>query len=137
MADLMRRMDKMFVPLTWSETLNLTVQEMPSELAGTIGSEDPKQYVSATINSFPYGQNTVSSRYLRSFQPAKGSGLDSGYCRRIKAGPLNRRDGVLGMEPSTLHATVHTNIPSRNMEHGKATDTRLDLSAAFHEYAVD
>jgi hypothetical protein len=67
MADLMRRMDKMFVPLTWSETLNLTVQEMPSELAGTIGSEDPKQYVSATINSFPYGQNTVSSRYLRSF----------------------------------------------------------------------
>jgi len=44
---------------------------------------------------------------------------------------------VLGIQPSTLHTTVHTNIPSKNMEHGQGAVTHLDLSAAFHECAVD
>ena len=44
---------------------------------------------------------------------------------------------VIGLEPRTLYTSLHTNIPRRETAYGLGTDTHLDLSAAFHEYAVD
>jgi beta-glucanase (GH16 family) len=40
---------------------------------------------------------------------------------------------VIGRQPSTLYTTVHFG----KVAHGHGTDTHLDLSADFHEYAVD
>jgi hypothetical protein len=136
-GDMMRRMDKKFVPLTWSETLNFTVQEMPSELASTVGKEDPKQYIGATINSFPYAQKYGVFAMSAKLPAGKGIWPAFWLVPADKSWPpeIDVME-VLGFQPSTLYTTVHTNIPSKS-EHGKGTDTRLELSAAFHEYAVD
>jgi hypothetical protein len=34
-------------------------------------------------------------------------------------------------------SSLHRNIPGKETAYGLGTDTHLDLSAAFHEYAVD
>jgi len=137
-GDMMRRMDKKLVPLTWSETLNFTVQEMPSELAGTVGREDPKQYIGATINSFPFAQKYGVFAMSAKLPGGKGIWPAFWLVPADKTWPpeIDVME-VIGTEPSTLYTSVHTNIPSRETAHGQGTDTHLDLSAAFHEYAVD
>jgi hypothetical protein len=137
-GDMMRRMEKKFVPLAWSETLNFTVQEMPAELAGTVGKEDPKTYIGATINSFPFAQKY--GVFAMSAKLPRGKGIWPAFwlLPADKSWPpeIDVME-VIGAEPSTLYTSLHTNIPVRETALGKGTDTHLDLSAAFHEYAVD
>ena len=137
-GDMMRWMDKKFVPLTWSETLNFTVQEMPPELARTVGKEDPKQYISATISSFPFAQKYGVFAMSAKLPGGKGIWPAFWLLPADKSWPpeIDVME-VVGIEPSTLYTTLHTNIPSKETAHGQGTDTHLDLSAAFHEYAVD
>jgi hypothetical protein len=137
-GDMMLRMDKQFVPLTWSGTLDFTVQEMPSKLAGTVGAEDPKKYIGATINSFPYAQKYGVFAMSAKLPGGKGIWPAFWLLPADKSWPpeIDVME-VVGIEPSTLYTSLHTNIPSRETAHAKATNTHLDLSAAFHEYAVD
>ena len=137
-GDMMRRMEKKFVPLTWSGKLNFTVREMPPELAETVGAEDPKQYIGATINSFPYAQNY--GVFAISAKLPAGNGIWPAFwlLPADKSWPpeIDVME-VIGREPSTLYTSVHTNIPKKETALGQGTDTHRDLSAAFHEYAVD
>jgi Glycosyl hydrolases family 16 len=137
-GDMIRRMDKKLVPLTWSETLNFTVQEMPPELASTVGNEDPKQYIGATINSFPFAQKYGVFAMSAKLPGGKGIWPAFWLLPADKSWPpeIDVME-VIGIQPSTLYTSVHTNIPGRETAYGQGTDTHLDLSAAFHEYAVD
>ena len=137
-GDMMRRMEKKLVPLTWSGTLNFTVQEMPPELAGTVGKEDPKQYIGATINSFPFAQKYGVFAISAKLPLGKGIWPAFWLLPSDKSWPpeIDVME-VIGLEPRTLYTSVHTNIPRKETAYGLGTDTHLDLSAAFHEYAVD
>ncbi len=134
----MRRMDKKSVPLTWSGTLNFTVQEMPPELAETVGQEDPKHYIGATINSFPYVQKY--GVFAMSAKLPAGKGLWPAFwlMPADKSWPpeIDVME-VISTKPGTLYTTVHTAFPTRQTVFGQGNETHLDLSAAFHEYAVD
>jgi hypothetical protein len=137
-GDMMRQMDKKLVPLNWSETLNFTVQKMPSELADTVGSEDPKQYIGATINSYPYAQRYGVFAMSAKLPGGKGIWPAFWLLPADKSWPpeIDVME-VVGVEPSTLYTSLHSNVPIRETALGRGTDTHLDLSADFHEYAVD
>ena len=137
-GDMMRRMEKKFIPLDWSGTLNFTVQEMPPELAATVGKQDPKQYIGATINSFPFAQQYGVFAISAKLPLGKGIWPAFWLLPVDKSWPpeIDVME-VIGREPSTLYTSVHTNIPQKETAHGLGTDTHLDLGAAFHEYAVD
>ena len=137
-GDMMRQMEDKLVPLTWSGTLNLTVQEMPAELARTVGKEDPKEYIGATINSYPFAQKYGIFAISAKLPLGKGLWPAFWLLPADKSWPpeIDVME-VIGVEPSTLYTSLHTNIPHRETAYGLGTDTHLDLSAAFHEYAVD
>src|SRR5579859_3937962 len=137
-GDMMRRMERKLVPLTWSGTLNFTVQEMPPELAATVGDEDPKQYIGATINSFPFAQKYGVFAMSAKLPGGKGIWPAFWLLPADKSWPpeIDVME-VIGREPSTLYTSVHTNIPRKETAYGLGTNTRLDLNADFHEYAVD
>jgi hypothetical protein len=137
-GDMMRRMEKSLVPLTWSGALNFTVQAMPPELSATVGDEDPKQYIGATINSFPFAQKYGVFAISAKLPLGKGIWPAFWLLPADKSWPpeIDVME-VIGLEPSTLYTSVHTNIPRKETAYGLGTDTHLDLSAAFHEYAVD
>jgi hypothetical protein len=137
-GDMMRQMEKQLLPLSWSGTLNFTVQEMPRDLAATVGKEDPKQYIGATINSFPFAQKYGVFAISAKLPLGKGIWPAFWLLPADKSWPpeIDVME-VIGREPSTLYTSVHTNIPSRETAVGLGTNTRLDLSAGFHEYAVD
>ena len=135
MAQIMQKQD---VPLTWSGALNFSVRPMPAYLAQTIGTTDPKGYIGATINSFPYSQRYgVFAMYAKL---PKGKGVWPAFWLLPvdKSWPpeLDVME-VIGTQPTVLYTTLHTNIPKQQTSLGKGTDTHLDLSAAYHEYAVD
>jgi hypothetical protein len=137
-GDMMRRMEKKLVPLTWSGALNFTVQEMPPELAATVGNDDPKQYIGATINSFPFAQKYGVFAISAKLPIGRGIWPAFWLLPADKSWPpeIDVME-VIGLEPSTLYTSVHTNSPRKETAHGLGTNTHLDLSAAFHEYAVD
>jgi hypothetical protein len=137
-GDMMRRMQKGLVPLNWSGTLNFTVQEMPPELAATVGDQDPKQYIGATINSFPFAQKYGVFAISAKLPLGRGIWPAFWLLPADKSWPpeIDVME-VIGLEPGTLYTSVHTNSPRKETAHGLGTNTHLDLSAAFHEYAVD
>jgi beta-glucanase (GH16 family) len=123
-------------PLTWSGTLHLTARVMPPDLAATI--DKPRPYMSAAISSFPYAQ--LYGVYAISAKVPSGHGLWPAFwlVPADKSWPpeIDIMEAI-GREPSTLYTTVHTNGPNGHTAKGQATDTHIDLSSAFHEYAVD
>jgi hypothetical protein len=70
------------LPLNAAIAQSRTVLEMPPDPTGTVGKEDPKQYIGATINSFPLRKSTASSQSLRNFGSARECGRPSGCCQR-------------------------------------------------------
>lgn len=137
-GDMMRRMEKSLAPLTWSGTLNFSVQEMPADLARTVGKDDPKEYIGATINSFPFAQKYGIFAISAKIPIARGIWPAFWLLPADKSWPpeIDVME-VIGREPRTLYTSVHTNIPRKETAYGLGTDTHLDLSAGFHEYAVD
>ncbi|MES2985490.1 MAG: glycoside hydrolase family 16 protein [Pseudomonadota bacterium] len=125
-------------PLTWAETLNFTATPMPKDLVAGIDPRDPTGYMSASITSFPYSQ-----RYGVFAMVAKLPG-GNGIWPAFWLMPVDRSwppeidiMEVLGREGKTLYTTIHVNGKKGKEARGHGTETGLDLSANFHEYAVD
>jgi hypothetical protein len=137
-GDMISLMAKNLAPFTLSNGLNFTVRKMSAALAETVGKSDPKAYIGATINSFPYSQ--LYGVFAMSAKLPRGRGLWPAFwlVPADKTWPpeIDIME-VIGREPSTLHTTVHYKDPQGHSEAGQATDTHLDLSAGFHEYTAD
>jgi hypothetical protein len=134
-GDMIARIGPAWSPLTWTGTLDLSARPMPAALAATVDRTDPHAYLGAAINSFPYGQRygvfAISARLPR------GNGLWPGFwlLPLDKAWPpeIDIMEAI-GREPSKLYTTLHVKGAAAI---GHGTDTHQDLSAGFHEYAVD
>ncbi len=134
-GDMIAQIGEALSPLTWSGSLNLTARRMPPELAATIGKLDPKDYLSATIVSFPYSQRY--GVFAMSAKLPKGNGLWPAFwllpADRSWPPEIDIME-VLGRDTKTLYTTLHkVGAPAA----GIGTDTVTDLSEDFHEYAVD
>jgi beta-glucanase (GH16 family) len=126
-------------PLAWSPgNLNLIVSKMPADLAATVNNPDPRDYMGATISSFPYAQ--TYGVFAMSAKLPDGMGLWPAFwlIPADKTWPpeIDIME-VLGRQPTTVYTTLHTNFPAKGAKFGHATDTHIDLGSGFHEYAVD
>ncbi|RFB75512.1 glycoside hydrolase family 16 protein [Methylovirgula sp. 4M-Z18] len=137
-GDLIARLGPQRSPISFAGGLRLTARPMPPDLAATVSDSDPRDYISGTITSFPYAQ--TYGVFAMSAKVPRGAGLwpafwlipaDNSWPPEIDVME------VVGREPSTVYTTVHTNVPNRETSIGHGTVTHLDLSAAYHEYAVD
>jgi hypothetical protein len=137
-GDMIAEIGPLLSPLTWSGTLNLTARIMPPELATTIDKDNPRGYLSASFVSFPYAQ--LYGVFAISAKLPKGKGLWPAFwlLPADKSWPpeIDIME-VLGGEPSRLYTTVHTSASTKHIAYGRDTNTGLDLSEVFHEYAVD
>ncbi len=125
-------------PLTWSGTLDFTVRKMPPDLVGTIGEQEPKDYMGAAITSFPFAQQfgvfAISARLPR------GHGIGPKFILSPVDKSWPPSIGIMemiGREPTKLYTTLHTKVPEKGHEYSSGFDANFDLAEAFHEYAVD
>ncbi len=134
-GDMIAQVGELRSPLTWSRTLNVTARKMPDDLAATINRPDPRDYISGTITSFPYAQ--LYGVFAISAKLPKGKGLWPAFwlLPSDKSWPpeLDIME-VIGREPNTLYTTLHV---ANGRAYALGTKTQTDLSAGFHEYAVD
>jgi len=135
-GDMIAQIGEARSPLIWSGTLHLTARKMPPDLAATI--DKPRPYMSAAISSFPYAQ--LYGVFAISAKLPSGHGLWPAFwlVPADKSWPpeIDIME-VIGREPTTLHMSVHMNGPTGQTVQGNAFDTHSDLSAGFHEYAID
>jgi len=137
-GDMIARLPPNLAPLTWSKTLDFNVRPMPADLANTVSTSDPKDYLGATISSFPYAQKYGVFEMSAKLPTGKGIWPAFWLLPVDKSWPpeIDVME-VLGKEPRTVYTTVHTNFPKRGASFGQGTDTHVDLSADFHTYTVD
>ncbi len=137
-GDMIRRLGPERSPISFGDGLMLTARPMPADLAATVPEIDPHDYISGTITTFPYSQ--TYGVFAMSAKLPRGNGLWPAFwlIPADKSWPpeIDIME-VVGREPSTVYTTVHTNYPKRETATGYGTVTNLDLSAAYHEYAVD
>jgi hypothetical protein len=134
-GDMLSRIGAARSPLSWSAHLILAARPMPADLAPTIADSDPRTYLSAAITSFPYSQRY--GVFAMSAKLPRGAGLWPAFWLL----PVDKSwppeidiMEVIGREPATVYTTLHLKGP---IAPGQGTDTQRDLSADFHEYAVD
>ena len=125
-------------PLRWSGTLDFVARKMPPDLGATISDPDPRGYLSASIVSYPYAQKYGVFAISAKLSSGKGTWPAFWLLPADKSWPpeIDIME-VIGREPSVLYTTVHTNFPKKETANGRGTDTHINLSASFHEYAVD
>jgi beta-glucanase (GH16 family) len=125
-------------PLTWAGTLKLSVHKMSEDLLGTIGKQDPKDYMGATINSFPYAQQF--GVFAISAKLPRGNGLWPKFVLlpADKSWPPDIAImQAIGRQPGNVYMALHTRRPAKDQEYDSSFEAGLDLASAFHEYAVD
>ncbi len=122
-------------PLTWSGTLALTARRMPPQIAATVDKSDPHDFIGAAITSFPYSQ--LYGVFAMSAKLPRGNGLWPAFWLL----PVDKTwppeidvMEVIGREPNKLY--LHLHFPDMTAP-GIGIDTHVNLSADFHEYAVD
>lgn len=135
-GDMIKKIGPSRSPLIWDKTLRLIARPMPEDLALTIDKPDPRDYLSASITSFPYSQQY--GVFAMSAKLPIGNGIWPAFWLLPvdKSWPpeLDVME-VIGREPTKLYTTIH--IGKGRPAIGKGTDVKIDLSADFHEYAVD
>ncbi len=140
-ADMIAKMDPALSPLSLSGgALNITARPMPADLAKTISSSDPKNYMSGSIVSYPYSQQY--GIFIIKAKIPKGKGLWPSFWLLpydLSWPPELDVFEILGSDTFTVVNTVHSpGAGGSDNSQGHATrSTWQDLSADFHEYAVD
>ena len=137
-GDMIRKLGDNRSPLKWTGTLDFTVNKMPADLVPTIGPEDSKDYLGASIASFPYAQRYGVFAMVAKLPKGRGVWPAFWLMPADKSWPpeLDIME-VIGKEPSTLYTTLHIKTPQGDSAKAFGTKTNLDLSKEFHEYAVD
>ena len=137
-GDMIAQMGPEHAPLKWTGTLDFIADKMPPALAATIVSGDPKGYMGASITSFPYAQRYGVFAMVAKLP--KGKGIWPAFWLL----PVNKTwppeidvMELLGSDPSTFYTTLHLKGPKGHEAKGFAVHTQQDLSADFHEYALD
>jgi hypothetical protein len=125
-------------PIKWTGTLDFSVDKMPDDLAETVRPINPNGYIGSSMTSFPYAQ-----KYGVFAMEAKlpiGPGLWPAFWLMPvdKSWPpeLDIME-VIGREPTTVYTTLHVKGAKGHERMGHGTKVDVDLSADFHEYAVD
>ncbi len=137
-GDMIKKMGNELSPLTWSGTLDFSVKKMPAELARTVGPEDPTGYMGSSISSFPYSQQYGIFSITAKIPKGKGVWPAFWLIPADKTWPPEIDIfEVLGEDTTVLYTNLHTNIPRKKTAIHNKVDAGIDLSADFHEYAVD
>ncbi|NBO17709.1 MAG: glycoside hydrolase family 16 protein [Proteobacteria bacterium] len=141
-GDMLRRMGTSMGPyaLISNDHLQITARPMPGYLLKTVDDQDaPATYMSGSITSFPYAQKY--GVFIIRAKLTKGKGTWPAFWLLPASKDWPPEIDVfesLGADPKTIITTVHyEDAYGNHAQKAVATNTGMDLSTEFHNYAVD
>ncbi len=136
-GDLIATLPPEFQPLRYTDTLEFIAMPMPAQLSATVGPRDPRDYLGATITSFPFAQ-TYGVFAITAKLP-KGAGLWPAFwlLPADKSWPpeIDVMENI-GRQPRELVTTAHTNRTGTREQFAHSFKAPVDLGDDFHEYAL-